>query len=70
MLRSCLPQKEKLSHEIQDLEDKIESHKSTKLLLSVKVEQLQKQLEESQLQQQKLGKRIEIMLMYSPKTPT
>ena len=73
MLGVCLEaachEREKVNRKIQNLQDEITGHKSTNLLLSIKIEQLQQQLKESQLKQQKLGERVEMMLMQSPNPP-
>lgn len=65
--KTCLetaPQERgKFTHETQDLGHEIEGCKSIKLVLSIRIEQLQKQPRDSQLKEQEMGKHAEIMLM-------
>ncbi|XP_009696790.1 PREDICTED: olfactory receptor 477-like [Cariama cristata] len=53
----------------QDLKKETESRKAAELLLSLKIEQLQKQLQEEKEEEQKLEEKVEMMLMQAPNPP-
>lgn len=53
---------------IRDLQNEIEEHETTVLLLSIKIE-LQRQFQEAQLKERKLRERVEVMLMQAPRSP-
>lgn len=48
---------------MKDMQNETEGRKATELLLSLRTEQLQKQLQEAHLKTQKLGEHAEVMLM-------
>ncbi|KAK4819568.1 LOW QUALITY PROTEIN: hypothetical protein QYF61_007079 [Mycteria americana] len=77
-LRDSLPQqileaahqeRENRNKKEQDLEKEIEGRKATELLLSLKIEQLQKQLQEEKEKRQKLGEKVEMMLIQALRPP-
>ncbi|KAK4806261.1 hypothetical protein QYF61_013405 [Mycteria americana] len=73
MLGACLEaahqERDNRNKKEQDLEKEIEGRKATELLLSLKIEQLQKQLQEEKEKRQKLGEKVEMMLIQAPRPP-
>ncbi|KAK4819549.1 hypothetical protein QYF61_007060 [Mycteria americana] len=73
MLGACLEaahqERDNRNKKEQDLEKEIEGRKATELLLSLKIEQLQKQLQEEKEKRQKLGEKVEMMLIQAPHPP-
>lgn len=51
---------------MKDMQNEIEGNKATELLLSLRAEQLQKQLQEAHFKTQRLGEPVEIILMQAP----
>lgn len=73
MLGTCLEaacqDRKNLNREKQDLRGEIRGRKAAELLLSLKIERLQKQLQEQKEKKQKLKEKVQMMLMQTSHPP-
>jgi len=65
---ACQDKKERDNRE-QYLKAQIESRKAAELLLSLRIEQLQEQVQQKRKENQNLVERVEMMLMWAPSPP-